>query len=139
MAQQLASISIHRQADDGESTEILRMTQEEYDQIISCYGTGKRFEYKMVDYDEDFERAQAAVLPNEELREENFNRVNTGGFEQTVVLLNRWSEMAMSEMFKERNFRIEINYNAKDKKSTFAIYTPMASAQDDNEQEYSER
>ncbi len=122
----IASISIHRQENDGESTEILKMTQEEYDQIISRYGTGKRFEHKMVHYDEDFGKAQAAVFPDEELREENFSRVDTGGFEQTVVLLNRWSEMAMSEMFKKRNFRIEINYNAKVRKTTFAIYTLTA-------------
>lgn len=61
-------------------------------------------------------RAQAAVFPNEELKAENFNLVNTEGFEKAVVLLKCWAEMTMREMCKEKNFRIEINYNAEAKK-----------------------
>lgn len=61
-------------------------------------------------------RAQAAVFPNEELKAENFNLVNTEGFEKAVVLLKCWAEMTMREMLKEKNFRIEINYNAEAKK-----------------------
>lgn len=60
-------------------------------------------------------RAQAAVFPDEELKAENFNLVNTEGFEKAVVLLKCWAEMTMREMCKEKNFRIEINYNAEAK------------------------
>ena len=45
-------------------------------------------------------RAQAAVFPNEELKAENFNLVNTEGFEKAVVLLKCWAEMTMREMKK---------------------------------------
>ena len=83
-------------------------------------------------------RAQAAVFPNEELKAENFNLVNTEGFEKAVVLLKYWAEMTMREMLKEKNFRIEINYNAEAKKTTFAIYTPTAKEQSDSQQEHSE-
>jgi hypothetical protein len=83
-------------------------------------------------------RAQAAVFPNEELKAENFNLVNTEGFEKAVVLLKCWAEMTMREMLKEKNFRIEINYNAEAKKTTFAIYTPTAKEQSDSQQEHSE-
>ena len=83
-------------------------------------------------------RAQAAVFPNEELKAENFNLVNTDGFEKAVVLLKCWAEMTMREMCKEKNFRIEINYNAEAKKTTFAIYTPTAKEQSDSQQEHSE-
>ena len=83
-------------------------------------------------------RALAAVFPNEELKAENFNLVNTEGFEKAVVLLKCWAEMTMREMFKEKNFRIEINYNAEAKKATFAIYTPTEHAEENSKPEYSE-
>lgn len=82
-------------------------------------------------------RAQAAVFPDEELKAENFNLVNTDGFEKAVVLLKQWAEMTMREMCKEKNFRIEINYNAEAQKATFAIYTPTKCNEENNKQEFS--
>ena len=93
---------------------------------------------KDTDFTEALMLAQAAVFPEEELKIENFNRVNTEGFEKAVVLLKCWAEMTMREMCKEKNFRIEINYNAEAKKTTFAIYTPTAKEQSDSQQEHSE-
>ena len=83
-------------------------------------------------------KAQAAVFPDEELKVENFNMVNTEGFEKAVVILKYWAEMTMREMFKKRNFRIEINYNAEAKKATFAIYTPTEYAGENSKPEHSE-
>ena len=131
-------ISIRRVTEDGEAVEVLEMSQKEYDKIISQYGTGERSEQKLVHYKDALARAQAATFPDEELTEENFNRVNTDGFEKAVVLLKYWAEMTMREMFKKRNFRIEINYNAEARKTDFAIYTPIAKGQADNKQEHSE-
>lgn len=82
-------------------------------------------------------KAQAAVFPDEELKVENFNMVNTEGFEKAVVILKYWAEMTMREMFKKRNFRIEINYNAEAQKTTFAIYTPTKCNEENNKQEFS--
>lgn len=84
------------------------------------------------------ERAQAAVFPDEELKEENFNRVNTDGFEKAVVLLKHWAEMVQQVMFKKKNFRIEINYNAEAGKTDFAIYTPTEHGEENSQQEHSE-
>lgn len=134
----VASTSITRTTDNGEVTEVLEMTQEEFDRVVSLYGTRKRTEQKLIPYSEALERAQAAVFPEEELKEENFNRVNTEGFEKAVVLLKCWAEMTMREMFKKRNFRIEINYNAEAKKTDFAIYTPTEDGTSSIQQEHSE-
>lgn len=131
------SISISRLTEDGETTEILKMTQEEYNQIISIYGTGQKSEQKLVHHSDALALAQAAVFPDEELKEENFNRVNTDGFEKAVVLLKHWADMTMREIFKKRNFRIEIKYNAEEKKTDFAIYTPIEDGKDGIQQEHS--
>lgn len=125
-----ASISISRITEDGETTEVLEMTQEEYNQILSRFGTGRKSKRKLVHYSEALKRAQAAVFPDEELAKESFNRIDTDGFEKAVVLLKCWSDMTMREMFKKRNFRIEINYNAEAKKTDFAIYTPIEGGKD---------
>ena len=116
---------ITRTTNNGEVSEVLEMTQEEFDQIVLMYGTRKRTEQKLIHHNEALARAQAAVFPNEELKEENFNRVNTDGFEKAVVLLKHWAEMTMREMFKKRDFRIEVTYNAEERKTDFAIYTPI--------------
>ena len=138
---QTASTYISRLTDDGEITEVaevLEMSQEEFNQITSIYGTGKRTTQKQIRHSDALAKAQAAVFPDEELTEENFDRVNTDGFEKAVVLLKHWADMTMREMFKKRNFRIEINYNTEERKTSFAIYTPIAKAQADSQQEHSD-
>ena len=85
----------------------------------------------MESYDDALEKARASAFPDEELKEENFNRVNIDGFQKAVVLLSRWTEMIMSELFKKRSFRIEITYNAEARKTDFAIYTPKECASDE--------
>lgn len=84
------------------------MTQEEYNQIISQFGIGRRSELKLVRYSEALKRAQAATLPEEELTEENFGRVDTDGFEKTVVLLKCWLDMMMREMFKKETSALKL-------------------------------
>ena len=121
----VVSTSITHTSDNGQVSEVLTMTQEQFDQIVSMCGTGKRTEQRLIRYNEAFARAQAAVFPNEELKSENFNRVNTDGFEKAVVLLKHWAEMTMCELSRKRNFRIEVTYNAEERKTDFAIYTPI--------------
>lgn len=89
-------------------------------------------------YREELELAQASARNNEELKEENFNRVDADGFVKATVLLKHWAEMAERVMFRKGSFRIEINYNAEAKKTTFAIYTPIEDGKDDSKQEHSE-
>lgn len=125
------STSVRRIDDSKEVMEILKMTKEEFDQIVSQYGTGQREERKTEKYEHALKRARAYALPDEELKEQNFNRVNMDGFQKTVVLLSRWTEMIMSELFKKRSFRIEITYNAEARKTDFAIYTPKECASDE--------
>lgn len=75
-------------------------------------------------YSERLKEAQAAVFPNEELKEQNFNSVNTEGFEKIVVGLKHWIEMTLRAIQEHKSFRIEIKYNAEAAKTDFCIYTP---------------
>ena len=129
--EEYTSTSIRRIGESKEVMETLKMTQEEFDQIVSQYGTGQREERKTEKYEYALKRAKVYALPDEELKEENFNRVNMDGFQKAVVLLSRWTEMIMSELFKKRSFRIEITYNTEARKTDFAIYTPKECASDE--------
>lgn len=129
--EEYTSTSIRRIGESKEVMETLKMTKEEFDQIVSQYGTGQREERKTEKYEHALKRARAYALPDEELKEQNFNRVNMDGFQKAVVLLSRWTEMIMSELFKKRSFRIEITYNAEARKTDFAIYTPKECASDE--------
>lgn len=123
-------VSISCLNDDGEIIESLKMTKEDYDQVVSKFGTGHRVERKMVGYYETLDRAHAAASPDEELTEENFNWVNTEIFEKAILILKYWAEMTLNAILKNKNFRISINYNAEVKKTDFVIYTPVTGAQD---------
>ena len=129
--EEYTSTSIRRIGESKEVMETLKMTKEEFDQIVSRYGTGQREERKTEKYEHALKRARAYALPDEELKEQNFNRVNMDGFQKAVVLLSRWTEMIMSELFKKRSFRIEITYNTEARKTDFAIYTPKECASDE--------
>ena len=99
---------------------------------------------KDLGYFEALEKAMKAAQPGEELIPENFNRVNTEGFEGLVVILKRWSEMIFDAVFqlnttlKRNGFRMELIYNAETKKTSLAIYTPTKDGKDGNKQESSE-
>lgn len=93
-------------------------------------------ERKHTPYKDRLELAQVATLPGEELKEENFNGVNTEGFEKAVVLLKHWAEMTLKEMQKQKSFRIEIKYNAEARKTDFCIYTPIEHGSSDTQPEY---
>lgn len=98
----------------------------------------EKVENLVIHYADALKMAQAATFPNEELKEENFNRVNTDGFEKAVVFLKYWAEMVQRVMLNEKNFRIEINYNAEAKKTDFAIYTPIKDVSSGTTQEHQE-
>lgn len=72
--------------------------------------------------------------PNEELRWMNFNRVNTEGFEKSVVLFSKWLGIINEAMFKHRSLRIEIIYNAEDEKAEMYVYTPKHDEMDNNQE-----
>lgn len=71
---------------------------------------------KDTDFTEALMLAQAAVFPEEELKIENFNRVNTDGFEKAVVLLKCWAEMTMREMFKKETSALKLTTMRKPRK-----------------------
>lgn len=93
---------------------------------------------KQKTYSERLELAKIATFPGEELKEENFNRVNTDGFEKAIVTFKKWFEMTLEAMQKHKSFRIEITYNAEASKSDFCIYTPIEDGTGGNRQEHSE-
>lgn len=85
-------------------------------------------------FSDALEAARAEAHPGEELKAENFNRVDAGGFEAAAVLLQRWTDMIVREMFQNKKLRIEINYDAEQKKTRFAIYTPITSERHDSQE-----
>jgi len=101
------------------------MTQEEFDRITSMYSTGCKTYKRNIPMSERITAAQATAKVDEELKKENFGSVDTDGFEKAICLMRGWSEMILREMQKEKNFRIEINYNAEAMKTDICIYTPI--------------
>lgn len=79
--------------------------------------------------------AQEAARAGEKFMETNFNRLTTDGFEKTVYALKRWVDMTAIAMAANRQFRIEIKYNAEELKTDFCIYTPNGSVLHDMLQE----
>nr|DAW23503.1 MAG TPA: hypothetical protein [Caudoviricetes sp.] len=79
--------------------------------------------------------AQEAAQTGESFKESNFNRLMTDGFEKTVVALKRWADMTAMAMAANKQFRIEIKYNAEELKTDFCIYTPTGEALHDTLQE----
>ena len=75
-------------------------------------------------YKKTLDEPRKSAHPNEELKWMNFNRVNTEGFEKGVVLFSRWLAIIEEAMFKQRNLRIEIIYNAEAEKAEMYVYTP---------------
>lgn len=120
-----------------EVSEALEMTQEEFDKVVSEYSNGRKTVRKQTNCFERLKRAQAATFPDEELKEENFNGVDTEGFEKAVILIKYWAELTQRALLRNKNFRIEINYNAEALKTDFSIYTPIKCEKDDIQQEYS--
>lgn len=122
-----ALTTIKRRDENGETKIPLKMTEEEFEQVVAEYTTGKRFEQKSTSYFERLKEAQAASRTGEELREENFNSVDTEGFEKAVVLLKHWTEMAMQALKESKKVRIVIDYNAEMLKTDFSVYTEIKS------------
>ena len=79
--------------------------------------------------------AQEAAQTGESFKESNFNRLMTDGFEKTVVALKHWADMTATAMAANKQFRIEIKYNAEELKTDFCIYTPTGEALHDTLQE----
>lgn len=79
--------------------------------------------------------AQEAAQTGESFKESNFNRLMTDGFEKTVVALKRWADMTAMAMAANKQFRIEIKYNAEEMKTDFCIYTPSGRVLHDTLQE----
>lgn len=90
---------------------------------------------KLDSWSEKLKEAQEAAKTGEELKEENFNRVNADGFEKMIALLECWGRIALKALLRNESVRIEINYNADEKKTDFAIYTPKADVSDGTQTE----
>ena len=116
-------VLVKRRNENGEAIEVLEVTQKEFDKIISSYGTNTGYERKLTHFDEAFKQAQEAALPGEELKTENFARVDADGFEKTIVLLRHWTDMLQTVAFSKRKFRAVLSYDADSLKTNLAIYT----------------
>lgn len=117
--------------ENSEETVSLVLTNEEYEEIVSKYGTERKI---MKTDDNDFERAQKAALPGETLSKYYRSLPETEGFEKAVVTFNRFFYMLQDAMFRHKKFRAVINYDAEKFRTEMYIYTPKGSGEDDSQQ-----
>ena len=130
MQNKTAYTKLIRRDETGETTAALDMTEEEFQKIISIYGKGEPTIRELKPYSERLQEAQKAALPGEELKEQNFETVETDGFEKTVVLLWGWITTLQRELTGDKGLRIEIKYDPKALKTQLAVYTPTKDVSD---------
>ena len=97
--------------------------------------TAKR---KYKNYWKAFADAKKDAHPDEELRLNLFNTVNTDSFERAIIIFSYWMEYMRRAMLGKKNFRTEIIYNAEEQKTEFRVYTPKESEKDGTKAECSE-
>ena len=130
MENQIIRTKIIQRESDKETCAALEMTEEEFQKIISIYGKGEPAVRELKPYSERLQEAQKAALPGEELKEQNFETVDTDGFEKTVILLWGWITTLQREFIKDGGLRIEIKYDPKALKTQLAVYTPTEDVPD---------
>ena len=130
MENQIIRTKIVQRENNKETCAALEMTEEEFQKIISIYGKGEPAVRELKPYSERLQEAQKAALPGEELKEQNFETVDTDGFEKTVILLWGWITTLQREFIKDGGLRIEIKYDPKALKTQFAVYTPTEDVPD---------
>lgn len=117
--------------ENGEETVSLVLTNEEYEEIVSKYGTERKI---LKTDDDDFERAQKAALPGETLSRAYRSVPKTNGFERAVVIFASFFSLLQHAMFRHKKFRAVINYDAEKFRTEMYIYTPKKSGEDDSQQ-----
>lgn len=130
MENQIIRTKIVQRENNKETCAALEMTEEEFQKIISIYGKGEPTIRELKPYSERLQEAQKATLPGEELKEQNFETVDTDGFEKTVILLWGWITTLQRELTGDKGLRIEIKYDPKALKTQLAVYTPTKDVSD---------
>ena len=130
MENKIIRTKIVQRENNKETCSALEMTEEEFQKIISIYGKGEPTIRKLKPYSERLQEAQKAALPGEELKEQNFETVDTDGFEKTVILLWGWITTLQRELTGDKGLRIEIKYDPKALKTQLAVYTPTKDVSD---------
>ena len=129
------STTINRRGAEGEISASLNMTQEQFDQLVSMYSTGNLIEKRHTGLFERIKKATAEAPEGMELIFENFESVDTEGFEKTICWLSVFTEHIMREMQKNKSLHICINYDAEALKTDVAVYTPKQDTSTDMMQE----
>lgn len=102
----------------------LKVTEEEFEQIVKKYSTGKRYEKKYIPYSERVEEAKRAAGEDETLSKLNFIGIDSEVFIKGAAVLYSMLKILFRVMLNHDKFRIVIDYNAENLKTDFYIYTP---------------
>lgn len=107
---------------EGEITDTLKMTQEEYDDIIAKFSTSHRTFLKNIPLSERI-RDDNVVIPSEN-KLINFGSVDSEGFVKAFYLINSLSKRIIDAMKEHKSFRFVIVYEKEALKTDFFLYAP---------------
>lgn len=109
--------------ENGEVTDTLKMTREEYDQIISRFSNSHRTVKKLTPLDERIEKAKTVSYSGEVLKLERFGCVDSEGFVKALFLINAWSERIINMMHEHKSFRFVVDYDDEALKTDYYFLT----------------
>lgn len=126
-------VELKGRAPTGEEITSLKVTPDEYKEIISKYGTDSKT--VRLDNGDEFQKAQEMALPGEELSRLYTSTPQTYGFERGLVSFTRLLTLMQDAMLKHQKFRAVIHYDAEKFRTGVYIYTPKESGEGDKPME----
>lgn len=109
---------IRQRSSEGEVTDTLKMSQEEYEEIITKFSTSHRF----LKYTSSVEDAKAAVPPGNTFI--NVGCVDNDGFVKALYLMNTLTTQVLMLMKEHKSFRFVVSYDVEALKTDFYAYAP---------------
>ncbi len=124
---------IQQITDEKMVTDVLDLTQEEFEKLIKQYSNGFHSEQKYIPF--TLEDAKKLKKDREELVGKG--SIRTEGFENTVVFLMTLMEQIWQVSQINKSFRMELFYNAETLKTNYCFFAPTdKSVSDDIPLEY---
>ena len=113
--------SIIQHMEDGKKvTNVLDMSQEEFESLVNQYSGGVHREQKYIPFTQ--EDAKKMAKEGEELISKG--SVMTDGFEKAVVFLMSLTEQIWKITQKSKSFRMELFYDAETLKTNYCFFVP---------------
>ncbi len=111
---------IQRMTDGKMSTDVLNLTQEEFESLVEKNSGGFHNEQKYVPFTQ--EEAEKRVEVGEALVGKG--SVRTEGFDKSVAFLMSLMEQIWQVSQQHKSFRMELFYNAETLKTNYCFYAP---------------